>query len=116
MIASEVVSCLKMFQETGVNLSNYIGIGVPAIVDENGRITGKDRNLPGDWTDPKFNLSNIINKKIKEETNFRGFKFIIKNDAVSRGLSETPFATDVNEWGILTIGTGLGNARFRNLT
>jgi hypothetical protein len=30
------------------------------------------------------------------------------------GLSETPFLQDVQLWGVLTIGTGLGNACFTN--
>ena len=36
------------------------------------------------------------------------------NDAVVQGLSELPFMHDVKHWGVLTIGTGLGNARFTN--
>jgi hypothetical protein len=39
---------------------------------------------------------------------------LIHNDAVLQGLSEVPFMTDIKRWGILTIGTGLGNARFTN--
>jgi len=31
-----------------------------------------------------------------------------------QGLSEVPFMQDVTHWGVLTIGTGLGNARFTN--
>ena len=29
-------------------------------------------------------------------------------------LSEVPVMQDVKRWGVLTIGTGLGNARFTN--
>jgi len=36
------------------------------------------------------------------------------NDAVVQGLSELPFMRDVSHWGVLTIGTGLGNASFTN--
>jgi hypothetical protein len=36
------------------------------------------------------------------------------NDAVVQGLSEVPFMQDVKHWAVLTIGTGLGNARFTN--
>jgi hypothetical protein len=36
------------------------------------------------------------------------------NDGVVQGLSEVPFMQDVEHWGVLTIGTGLGNARFTN--
>ena len=31
-----------------------------------------------------------------------------------QGLSEVPYMQDVERWGILTIGTGLGNASFTN--
>jgi hypothetical protein len=36
------------------------------------------------------------------------------NDAVVQGLSEVPHMKDVEHWGVFTIGTGLGNARFTN--
>jgi hypothetical protein len=39
---------------------------------------------------------------------------IMHNDGVVQGLSEAPFMQDVKRWGILTIGTGPGNARFTN--
>ena len=39
---------------------------------------------------------------------------VIHNDAVVQGLSELPYMKDRRHWGILTIGTGLGNARFTN--
>jgi hypothetical protein len=34
------------------------------------------------------------------------------NDAVVQGLSEAPFMRGLDHWGVMTIGTGLGNARF----
>jgi len=37
---------------------------------------------------------------------------VMHNDAVVQGLSEVPWMTDVAHWGVLTIGTGLGNACF----
>jgi hypothetical protein len=39
---------------------------------------------------------------------------LMHNDGVVQGLSEAPFMQDVEHWGVLTIGTGLGNARFTN--
>jgi hypothetical protein len=39
---------------------------------------------------------------------------LMHNDGVVQGLSEVPFMQDVDRWGVLTIGTGLGNARFSN--
>jgi hypothetical protein len=39
---------------------------------------------------------------------------LMHNDGVAQGLSEVPFMQDIERWGVLTIGTGLGNARFTN--
>jgi hypothetical protein len=39
---------------------------------------------------------------------------LMHNDGVVQGLSGVPFMQDVEHWGVLTIGTGLGNARFTN--
>jgi len=39
---------------------------------------------------------------------------LLHNDAVVQGLSEAPFMRDVEHWAVLTIGTGLGNASFKN--
>jgi len=39
---------------------------------------------------------------------------VMHNDAVVQGLGDLPFVRDVRRWGVLTIGTGLGNARFTN--
>jgi hypothetical protein len=33
---------------------------------------------------------------------------------VVQGLSELPAMADIERWGALTIGTGFGNAQFRN--
>jgi hypothetical protein len=39
---------------------------------------------------------------------------LMHNDAVVQGLSEVPFMQEFLRWGVLTIGTGLGNAVFKN--
>jgi len=36
------------------------------------------------------------------------------NDAVVRGLSEASSMRDVDTWAAFTIGTGLGNALYKN--
>jgi hypothetical protein len=45
--------------------------------------------------------------RVKEE-------IVVHNDAVVQGLSEAHRMRDVCHWGALTVGTGLGNARFSN--
>ena len=60
-----------------------------------------------------FNLPERLRREIPE-IGKHDTVVILHNDAVVQGLSEAPFMTDVTRWGALTIGTGLGNARFTN--
>ena len=71
------------------------------------------QNLPGKWEGSKFNLPASLVEAIPP---IRGHDtaIVMHNDGVVQGLSEVPFMQDVKRWGVLTIGTGLGNARFTN--
>ena len=40
---------------------------------------------------------------------------LLHNDAVVQGLSEAARMARVERWGVLTIGTGLGNASYTTL-
>jgi predicted NBD/HSP70 family sugar kinase len=96
-----------------LKLAPFIGIGCPGIIEKEGTIDRGAQNLPGNWESSKFNLPMLLHKAIPrigdEDT-----AIVMHNDAVVQGLSEVPFMTDVQVWGALTIGTGLGNARFSN--
>jgi hypothetical protein len=96
-------------------LTPFIGIGCPGLVEEDGDIQRGAQNLPGNWESSRFNLpSNLCEAipKIGDEDTV----ILMHNDAVVQGLSELPAMRDVARWGVLTIGTGLGNARFTNRT
>ena len=96
-----------------IKLAPFIGIGCPGIITKDGAIDRGAQNLPGNWESSKFHLPGAIHEAIPkiggDET-----AIIMHNDAVVQGLSEAPFMKDVERWGVLTIGTGLGNARFTN--
>ena len=96
-------------------LAPFIGIGCPGLILENGSIDRGAQNLPGNWASKDFHLPAALVEALpkigKNET-----AIVMHNDAVVQGLSEVPFARDVKHWGVLTIGTGLGNARFTNRT
>ena len=100
-------------KKEGFKLAPFIGIGCPGIITKDGAIDRGAQNLPGNWESSKFHLPGAIHKAIPkiggDET-----AIVMHNDAVVQGLSEVPFMTDVKRWGVLTIGTGLGNARFTN--
>jgi hypothetical protein len=86
---------------------------IPRRVGGSGSIDRGAQNLPGNWESKKFNLPLVVHSQIPrigdEDTSI-----VLHNDAVVQGLSEVPYMHDVERWGILTIGTGLGNARFTN--
>jgi predicted NBD/HSP70 family sugar kinase len=97
--------------KNNMQMAPVIGIGCPGVINEDGSIEAGAQNLPGNWESSRFNLANSIRREIpaigKHET-----AVIIHNDAVVQGLSQLPFMRDHERWGVLTIGTGLGNARF----
>jgi predicted NBD/HSP70 family sugar kinase len=96
-----------------IKLAPFIGIGCPGKIEEDGSIDRGAQNLPGNWQSSRFNLPHAIHEAIPKIGD-DDTAIVLHNDAVVQGLSETPFMQDVDEWAVLTIGTGLGNAKFTN--
>lgn len=97
----------------GLKLAPFIGIACPGIINEDGSIEKGAQNLPGNWESRKFNLPESLVAAIPQ-IGGKDTAVLMHNDGVVQGLSEEPFMQDVKRWGVLTIGTGLGNARFTN--
>jgi predicted NBD/HSP70 family sugar kinase len=104
---------IKRTETKNMHVAPFIGIGCPGLIREDGSIRRGGQNLPGNWQAKSFNLAQRLRELIPsiegQET-----AVVIHNDAVVQGLSEVPFMSDVEHWGVMTIGTGLGNARFTN--
>jgi hypothetical protein len=96
-----------------IRLAPFIGIACPGVIKSDGSIEKGAQNLPGNWESSKFNLPASLMDAIPQ-IGEHDTSIIMHNDGVVQGLSEAPFMQDVKRWGILTIGTGLGNARFTN--
>jgi hypothetical protein len=96
-----------------LKLAPFIGIACPGVINEDGSIAKGAQNLPGKWESSKFNLPASLIEAIPEIGD-HDTAVLMHNDGVAQGLSEVPFMQDVDRWGVLTIGTGLGNARFTN--
>src|SRR5438874_5889146 len=94
-------------------LAPFIGIACPGVINEDGTIEKGAQNLPGNWESSKFNLPASLIEAIPR-IGEHDTAVLMHNDGVVQGLSEVPFMQDVLHWGVLTIGTGLGNARFSN--
>ncbi len=97
----------------GLRLAPFIGIACPGVINEDGSIEKGAQNLPGNWESSKFNLPMSLVEAIPE-IGGHDTAVLMHNDGVAQGLSEVPFMQDIEHWGVLTIGTGLGNARFTN--
>ena len=97
----------------GLKLAPFIGIACPGVINEDGSIEKGAQNLPGNWESSKFNLPASLVEAVPAIGD-HDTAVLMHNDGVAQGLSEVPFMQDVERWGVLTIGTGLGNARFTN--
>lgn len=97
-----------------LKLAPFVGIGCPGLIREDGSIERGAQNLPGNWESKNFNLPHELHELIPT-IGEHGAVFIMHNDAVVQGLSEAPFMRDVEHWGVMTLGTGLGNARFTSI-
>lgn len=94
-------------------MAPFIGIGCPGFITQDGQIERGAANLPGKWDSKSFNLPLTLVEEIPRIAE-QDTVVVMHNDAVVQGLSERPFMDDVERWGVLTVGTGLGNAQFTN--
>ena len=104
---------IKRAEKDGANLAPFIGIGCPGVIRADGSIERGGQNLPGDWEHKSFNLPQQLRDAIPKIGEHETV-IVMHNDAVVQGLSELTTMREHEHWGVLTIGTGLGNARFTN--
>lgn len=113
-LASMARRLIKEAHRRGCELAPAIAVGCPGVIDEDGSILRGAVNLPGgNWESERFNLVAAITKQIGRIGD-NPTSVLLHNDAVVQGLSQRPWMDDVRRWGVMTIGTGLGNASFTN--
>lgn len=99
---------------TGLRLAPFVGIACPGQIRDDGSIAHGAQNLPGDWEANGFKLPRELAQRL-DSIDGQAASIVMHNDAVVQGLSEVPAMRDTRAWAVLTIGTGLGNASYRNL-
>jgi hypothetical protein len=104
---------IKRAAKDKLALAPFIGLGCPGVIRPDGTIDRGGQNLPGNWEVKSFNLPHLLKEAIPRIGDHETL-IVMHNDAVVQGLSEVPFMQDIEHWGVLTIGTGLGNACFTN--
>ena len=112
-LAEMLDGLLDWAKKNKIPLAPVIGIGCPGVIHEDGSIARGAQNLPGNWESSRFNLPSALAEAVPRIGDHETL-VVMHNDAVVQGLSELPFVKDRKHWGVLTIGTGLGNARFTN--
>lgn len=106
---------IRQAEKGGLRVAPFIGVGCPGWIEPDGSIDRGAQNLPGNWESSRFNLVDSIREMVPEIGEHET-QVLMHNDAVIQGLSEMPRMQDVEHWAVLTIGTGLGNASYRNRT
>ncbi|HEY8565494.1 MAG TPA: ROK family protein [Beijerinckiaceae bacterium] len=112
-LANMLRALIAKAEKEKLMLAPLIGVGCPGLIEPDGAITRGGQNLPGNWESSRFNLPKALAAAIPTIGGHETL-VVMHNDAVVQGLSEVPFMQDIERWGVLTIGTGLGNARFTN--
>jgi ROK family protein len=112
-IGAMLTKLIDRAAEDKLKLAPFVGVGCPGLIDEHGSILKGGQNLPGNWESEGFNLPAALAAHVPRIGGHELF-ILVHNDAVVQGLSEVPNMADVDHWGVMTIGTGLGNARFTN--
>ena len=112
-LAGMVAGLMERAVDAKLKVAPFVGVGCPGLIDEHGAILKGGQNLPGNWEAEDFRLAAALAGRLPRIDGHEP-TVILHNDAVVQGLSEVPAMTDVDRWGVLTIGTGLGNARFTN--
>lgn len=104
---------IKQAKKDGLRVAPFIGIACPGMIEPDGTIDRGAQNLPGNWESSRFNLVERVREMVPRIGEHETL-VTMHNDAVIQGLSEMPAMQDVESWAVLTIGTGLGNATYRN--
>lgn len=89
----------------GFALAPFAVIGCTGFFRRNGTILRGSQN--------GFNLAEYVAIRLPRVHDGQT-QVVTQNDAVVQGLSEWAWMRRLKHWGVLTIGTGLGNARFTN--
>ena len=109
-LAGMLNGLIAQARTTGLCLAPFVGIACPGEILPDGGIAQGAQNLPGDWEVP-FNLPAEVLARLDPIDGAQPI-VVLHNDAVVQGLSECPRMEGTPRWGVLTIGTGLGNASF----
>jgi hypothetical protein len=110
-LAGMLNGLIAQARTVGIGLAPFVGIACPGQIRPDGGIAQGAQNLPGDWEAPKFNLPKAV-EALLDPIDGQTPAVVMHNDAVVQGLSERTRMRGARRWGVMTIGTGLGNASF----
>jgi hypothetical protein len=110
-VADMLKELITYAEKKKIDLAPWVGVACPGRIRQDGSISRGTQNLPGNWAHPDFHLPRELCGLLPPIDN-QETQVSLHNDAVVQGLSELPYLEDVRRWGVLTVGTGLGNASY----
>ncbi|WP_086066812.1 ROK family protein [Bordetella genomosp. 8] len=110
-IADMLTELIEYARKHRIKLAPWVGVACPGRIRQDGSISRGTQNLPGDWAHRDFHLPRALCKRLPK-IDGQQTQVMLHNDAVVQGLSQLPYVDDVRRWGVLTVGTGVGNARY----
>ncbi|MBS4083791.1 MAG: ROK family protein [Rhizobiales bacterium] len=109
-ITKNLKKAVRWAKRKGLKAVPYIGVACPGRIRADGTVDRGAQNLPGHWESENFNLPQYLRDHITVLAT-QDTVVVMHNDAILQGLSELPSVRS-KVWGVLTIGTGLGNGSF----
>ncbi|CAM3567773.1 Glucokinase [Bordetella sputigena] len=110
-IADMLIELIAYARKHRIKLAPWVGVACPGRIRQDGSISRGTQNLPGDWAHRDFHLPRALCKRLPR-IDEQQTQVMLHNDAVVQGLSQLPYLDDIRHWGVLTVGTGVGNARY----
>lgn len=110
-IADMLIELIAYARKHRIKLAPWVGVACPGRIRQDGSISRGTQNLPGDWAHRDFHLPSALCKRLPK-IDGQQTQVMLHNDAVVQGLSQLPYLDDIRHWGVLTVGTGVGNARY----
>jgi hypothetical protein len=110
-ITEKLKSAVKWSRTKRLKPAPFVAVACPGRIRADGTVDRGAQNLPGRWESDRFSLPQYIREHL-EILPMQDTVVVMHNDAILQGLSELTSIGEKN-YGVLTIGTGLGNGTFQ---
>ncbi len=109
-ITGKLGKAVRYAKRKRLKAAPFVAVACPGRIRADGTVDRGAQNLPGQWESNHFSLPQYLRENL-DIVPGQDTIVVMHNDAILQGLSELG-AIKEKTWGVLTIGTGLGNGSF----